>query len=746
MTHSTHNQAPARVLILAGLAALYSSTALAQSAQPGSGVMLLEEITVTGGTEAELLRDQIATTAGGASVVGSEDYEQIPAPTIADALAGQPGVVVQEFFGSNDQPRIQIRGSGLQQSPTERGLLVLQNGMPVNRADGSYIVGLASPRTAEAIEVWRGAAANRLGATVLGGAINFISPTATTDPGTKAGFTYGSFGQIGVYGQTSVGGDDANALFQFEHNQKDGYRDINNDSERTSISANAQFRHGSGATQLFLSYTDLSFGVPGPITKSALNADSSQNHTGPAMVAPGVMANPGPNVYRDRPQREATQLLAGARTSLDLGDHLLDFGLSLSDTDDSFRFPIAGGERVTNGWDGTVSARYAFRPDYVNSLPLIEANLTGSYGEADRAYYHNTAGARGSQFGSNDLSATTFTADIGANIPLSPSLVLSPSLSYTKANRSNTDTWSAATRPTVGYNPGNPNQRLPDGTVPTVSNSYDQDYSGWSPRLALTWQPSDTQTAWIAVSHGFEPPTHDDLLATSGGTPFSGPGRPNAGLPTSGAAAFVSADLKAQEADTIELGWRGRTQGGLFWDVTAYHSRIKNEILSLRDVSATPRGSVNADRTLHTGVEAALSGRLTDTLSARLSWTYQDFRFDNDAVRGNNKLAGAPEHVINATLAWEATQKLTLFGSVNWVPTDTPVDNMNTVYADSYAVADLRAEYRLTDSAVLQAGITNLFDEKYAASTLVVDQARPDQAAFIPGEGRAFYIGAALQF
>jgi len=61
-------------------------------------------------------------------------------------------------------------------------------------------------------------------------------------------------------------------------------------------------------------------------------------------------------------------------------------------------------------------------------------------------------------------------------------------------------------------------------------------------------------------------------------------------------------------------------------------------------------------------------------------------------------------------------------------------------------VADLRAEYRLSDTVILQAGVTNLFDEKYASSTLVVDQARPDQAAFIPGEERAFYFGTAFAF
>lgn len=733
---------------LSGLALLHGGTALAQSAQPGSdsfydlGTLLLDAEAI-----ADRLRNRLRQSGEASTVIGADDYDHIASPTVADAMANEPGVVVQEFFGGNDQPRIQIRGSGLQQSPTERGLLVLQNGMPVNRADGSYIVGLAAPGSAEAIEIWRGAAANRLGASILGGAVNFISPTASTDPSTRLRFSGGTFGQFGVSGQTTFRGDSVNGLLQFELNQKDGFRDFNNDSQRYSIGGNLEFRHSDTAkTHLFLSYTDLEFDVPGPLTKSALSFDPSANHAGPSVIAPGVVANPGPNVFRDRPRRTATQLLAGARTIVDLADHRFDFGLSASATDDSFRFPIAAGERETDGWDMNISARYAYRPESVNGLPMIEATMNYAYGEADRNYYHNAAGNRGPQFGANELKASTLSLHLGANLPLSEALTLSPSLSYTYAERDNTDVWFHATRPTIGYSPMNPTMPLPNGSVPTVSNSYRQHYDGWSPRLALTWTPTERQTAWIAYSHGFEPPTHDDLLATSGGTPFSGPGRPNPAMPTSTAAAFSTANLAAQEADTIEIGWKGRTQGGLAWDVTAYHSRIDNEILSLRDITASPRGSINADKTIHNGIEAGLSGRISDRLSARLAWTYQDFRFDNDPIRGNNRLGGTPEHLINATLAWEATDRLTLFGSARWVPVKTPVDNMNSLYANPYFVADLRATYKLSEQATLYAGVSNIFDEKYAASTLVVDQARSDQAAFIPGEGRTFSISTAFEF
>lgn len=44
------------------------------------------------------------------------------------------------------------------------------------------------------------------------------------------------------------------------------------------------------------------------------------------------------------------------------------------------------------------------------------------------------------------------------------------------------------------------------------------------------------------------------------------------------------------------------------------------------------------------------------------------------------------------------------------------------------------------------AEVTNLFDETYASSTLTVDQARPDQAVFLPDDGRAIAGGISFKF
>ena len=102
--------------------------------------------------------------------------------------------------------------------------------------------------------------------------------------------------------------------------------------------------------------------------------------------------------------------------------------------------------------------------------------------------------------------------------------------------------------------------------------------------------------------------------------------------------------------------------------------------------------------------------------------------------------------MISAALEWQATGRLSVNGLVRWIPTRTPVDNMNTVYNRPYVLADLGASYALNADWTVFARVSNLFDKRYAASTLVLDQASAQQAAYIPGQGRALYAGARVRF
>ncbi len=740
-------------------AALMTQPVHGQSASPGSAVVLdtivvqggavqpgptgadgagVPSDTVAGPTQEDVARQRLEAMAGGTAIITSAELEGRANVTIGDTLNLVPGVVVQNFFGGNDQPRIQIRGSGLQQNPVERGILVLQDGLPLNRADGSYIVGLADPRQAQFTEIYRGYTANRLGATVLGGAVNFTSPNGTMAPGTGGAVEGGSFGQLTTAGQAGASNETMDIFGQVSHSTRDGFRDYN-DSERLNVNLNSGAELTENiSTRVYLGYTDIDFDVAGPLTWAALEQNPKQIYAGPTVTPPPpalIITNPGPNVVRDRPKRQADQFRAGSRTSATFGAHLFDAGFGYAYTDDSFRFPIAGGIRDTEGDDFTTVMRYSYAPDPSRALPLFEATALYVDGSADRENFLNIAGTQGARFGDSELEASTLSLYAGFHIPVATNLTLSPAISYSHATRDNTDKFGPGLRPVAGFNPVT-------GAFQTAfalpqDTSYSRSYSGWSPSLGLTFDATPDSTVFAAVSRSFEPPTHDDLLATINGSPFFSPGAPAMGIPR---VAFATPDLDAQTATTVEGGWRGQS-GSIAWDAVTYFSWVENELLNLRDASGVSLGAVNADKTTHFGVELGIAKQFSTKLSGRVAYTYQDFNFDNDPVHGDNRLAGAPRHNVVAALRYFVTPDWYVEGEVYWRPDETPVDNANTLFNEEWSIFNFRTSRNINETFALYGEVRNVFDEVYASSTLITDVARPDQAAFLPGDGRAFNVG-----
>ena len=669
---------------------------------------------------------------GGTAVVTNQDMPPKASASLSEMLAFVPGVVVQNFFGGNDQPRLQIRGSGLQQNPSERGVLVLQDGLPINRADGSYIVGFADPKSAEFAEIYRGYTANRLGATVLGGAINFVSPTGLTAPGAEASIEGGSFGYLAAQAEAGARQGALDAHASLSYTERDGYRE-HNESERTNLNINAGARVNENiSTRLFFGYTDLAFDVAGPLSGTLLEENPKQVCSGP----PNCL---GPNVLRDDPRRKAEQFRVGSRTTARYGANLFDVGLGYTNTDDSFTFPISGGVRETNGGDFTTIMRYAYAPDNSRMLPLFE--LTGQYvvGTADRTYSINNRGETGAIFGENEFDSSTLSINAGFNIPLTERLTISPAVAYSYATRENADNYAGATRPFLAFTP----MGQVNGARPFADTSYDHTYSDWSPSLALSYDIARGQSIFTAVSHSFEPPTHDDLIATINGSPNASAGFV---VPPTGPAVFSTPNLDAQTATTLEGGWKG-ANSAVAWSAIAYYSWVENELLNLRDASGVSLGAINADKTTHFGIELGAAFEITSSLSGRAAYTYQNFRFDGDPNHGDNRLAGAPSHIVNAALRYTVIHGLWVEAEVNWLPDETPVDNANTLFNDAFTLVDVRSAYALSDNLSIYGEISNVFDETYASATLIVDTVtNPNQAVFLPGDGRAFVAGVKAKF
>lgn len=722
------------------IAALLSQQSAAETpAQEGnpSEVIRLEKVVTTETRQQDAsarlaaAQEKLRTTPGGVSILSRSDDEA--GLTLQQALALAPGVTAQSFFGGNDQPKIHVRGSGLQQNPVQRGLLLLSNGLPLNLADGSVVMSCVDPRPAAYLGVYRGPAANILGAAALGGAIELISPEPESAPTLALSSEYGSFRSFNSFASVTAHSGTIAGTAAWGHSQRDGYRQ-NNTSERDTLRARAAWKPTRNvALYPFIEYTKAAFDVPGPLPWSKLLADPTQVHTGPVIVpVAGVptVTQAGPNVVRDQPQRATEQWRGGLQSTMQSGTATrLQAGVAYLDSHDVFRYPVSSGIQTTASANFSANLHALHT---VASLPLmIEASWLGQRGDFKKKFHHNNRSAQGELFGRNDLNATGSMLSTKATYTLSAQWFLAAGLSWLHETRDNADRYTNATRPTLRV--AAPPASLPT-SVPAANTSFSRQYDEFLPQVSIGFHPRESQLVFATLSRSAEVPTFDDLLATTGGTPNSGP------------TGFATNTLAAQTATTFEAGWRGSAFTRVKWDAVIYRAEIEHELLVLRDASGLSRGTVNADRTVHLGGELGGTITILPNLDAGLAYTYQDFRFKNDVAFHDNRLAGAARHHLELRTSWSPWKPLTLSSQIHWRLDRAPVDNANTLFQPRYAVCDFAARCKLGRRIAVYVELRNAFDELYAASVNTTDIASSTQSVYLPGDGRSVNAGLSIRF
>jgi len=253
------------------------------------------------------------------------------------------------------------------------------------------------------------------------------------------------------------------------------------------------------------------------------------------------------------------------------------------------------------------------------------------------------------------------------------------------------------------------------------------------PKIGLRWEDASVQV-FANVAGSYEPPSFSETLT-------------------------LGTARDAQTATSWEVGTRG-TRGPWRWDVTAYRAELRHELLTLDHDNnpATAAATVNADATIHTGLEAGFEVDLlggswaaieppSRRLVVRVAWTHGDFHFDGDARYGDNTLAGLPPHLIRGELMGENRDGWYAGPTWQWVPSRTFIDFRNTYAAPAYALVGFRLGRRTATGLAWFAEVRNLADKKYAATTGVIEDAHgTDQAQFLPGDGRGYYLGVSHDY
>ena len=100
----------------------------------------------------ESAQARVNTIPGGASIVDLNQAREGRQSTWSDSLGLAPGVYIQDRFGS-EEARISIRGSALSRTYHSFGTKVMQDGVPINYADGFFDMQTVDPNASRYVEV-----------------------------------------------------------------------------------------------------------------------------------------------------------------------------------------------------------------------------------------------------------------------------------------------------------------------------------------------------------------------------------------------------------------------------------------------------------------------------------------------------------------------------------------------------------------------------------------------------------------
>ncbi|MDG2520795.1 TonB-dependent receptor [Caulobacter segnis] len=632
-------------------------------------------------------RKRLSETPGAVSVISAESYANRFALALDDVLRDAPGVYAQRKWGGDI--RISIRGSGIGNANHNRGLLLAQDGVPLNEADGYGDSQIADPLLARYTEVYRGGNALRFGGALLGGAVNMVTPT-----GKNAGFENrvridgGSFGYLRQNLAVARHFGDWDVYAAATNQRSQGWRSQSQQNIQFGALNIGRSFGEDREIRLIINGSSIKQEIPGALTRAQFDAD-------PRQVAAGNYAND-----QGRDQRGVRTSL---RTTWRLSDSTVFEGAVYGVWKDLDHPIFQVIDQESRNWG-------AFgRLDWDGRLGGLRADgYAGAWlrtGDLDSNFYVNVKGARGAPTSRSLQNADAIDLFAEGRLFVADRLAVVGGA-----------TWGSAKRDYRSFAvPGQP---------ATFNLEASKEYDWLAPRIGLLWENEGGEQVFGNLTRSVEPPNFSSMSPT------------NVGF----------APVEAQKAWTAEIGTRGR-RGPLTWDLTFYRAWLDGELLQYtQGQNGVPASTFNADETVHQGIEAALDWQATSRIRLRQTWTWSDFRFKGDVQYGDNRLPIVPEHFYRAELRYQDPRGWFLAPSVEWSASEQWVDFKNTTKAPSYAILNLGAGWAVNDKVAIFMDARNLTDEDYVSNVQAQITAAAASAAYWPGDGRSVFGGVTVSF
>jgi iron complex outermembrane receptor protein len=584
-----------------------------------------------------------------------------------------PGIRFEER--SPGSYRISIRGNLLRAPFGVRNVKVYWNNIPYTDLTGSTPINLLDLNNIGRVEVIKGPAGSVYGAGI-GGVMNIYGKRQGVKPlEADISYTNGSFGLHKVAANLLTATKNSTMAVRYASQRADGYRD-HTKMDREVLQLQTNFYNSDRRTlRAQVLYSDLFYELPGGLTKE-------QYDENPRMARPGAAAQNSSIDHQN--------FLAGLVQEYGWNEKI-ENTTALFYTNGQKENPFINNyelEKLKSFGGRTV---FNIKTHLANMPTTIATGAEANLGVLQANNHGNVGGYADTLRYEDELKSRRFFAFLQADTDLSAQWTIS----------------AGASLNTLSYHIN----RIRDVALDTSYQIQRVFNPQFIPRLGVVGQLADGFAVHGSVSTGFSPPTTDEVRTSDGS---------------------INDKLEAERGINYELGMRGNTLNQkLFFDITTFWMQQKQTIVS----KTTQNGSVvfeNAGSTAQWGLEAFLGYTFVDDkrrnvslLKLQTSYTRHHFTFQNYVKRAGgenvdytgNMLTGTAPHISVTTFDMALRSGFNFNFTYNYTD-EIPLNDANTVYADSYQLLTMKAgwllDFKQKHRIEVFLGIDNLLNEKYS--------------------------------
>ncbi|WP_151798403.1 TonB-dependent receptor domain-containing protein [Acinetobacter bereziniae] len=280
-------------------------------------------------------------------------------------------------------------------------------------------------------------------------------------------------------------------------------------------------------------------------------------------------------------------------------------------------------------------------------------------------------------------------------------------------------------------------------------DNHDTFGSFWTPRTYLVWNANDNWTLKGGYSEGYKAPRLERL--TNGIYNVGGQGR---------TPLFGNPDLKPETSRNLEFGTYFNNQSNFDANITAFYSQVKDKIVTgptertcdAKDAIikadcekymasiGTPwlmqsgdtgsrawsvRRPINAQKADIYGIETGLNWEFVPTWKLGLNYTWTETEIQDKAL-GNPPLNDTPKHIVNASMKWQADDKIQLWARGEYrserARYTSSYNNLTATEKGIYdALGDFKAyalmhvgsNFNVNEKLDIGVGLYNVFDKNF---------------------------------